>query len=238
MIDKKALLISKVSGQSQKSGIAKRLDEISAFLTEMGFEVERVSDIKASKAESYDLICISSFSNALQIFSARKKTSYLWYDAMDSWRLTRRSLFLDNPIRECLKILREVVGRLFVGLPNIVTYCSLRDAEYDKSDVKKTLIFGPGKVCKFELKDFGKRFVFVGPSEYFPNREAVKFLFKIARSDSFAGIKLHIYGEASMYKEVHPDVFIHGLGEDSEIYGHSDIHLVPIWSGAGINTKR
>jgi hypothetical protein len=237
MINKKALLISKVSSQSQKSGIAKRLDEISDFLTEMSFEVERVSDIKSCKAKSYDLICISSFSNALQIFSARKKASFLWYDAMDSWRLTRRTLFLDNPFRECLKILREVFGRLFVGLPNIVTYCSLRDAEYDKSNFKKTLVFGPGIVSKFELKDFGKRYIFVGPSEYFPNREAVKFLFQIAKSGSFEGTKLHIYGDASMYKEVHPDVFIHGLGEDSEIYGHSDIHLVPIWTGAGIKYK-
>jgi hypothetical protein len=237
MTDLKALLISKGSSQSQKSGIAKRLDDISTFLTEIGFEVERVSDINSSKAESYDLICISSFSNAFQIFSARKKTNYLWYDAMDSWRLTRRTLFLDNPFRECLKICREVGGRLFVGLPNIITYCSLRDAKYDKSNFKKTLIFGPGKVCKFELKDFGKRFVFVGPSEYFPNREAVTFLFKIARSNSFVETKLHISGEAKMYKEVHPDVFIHGIGKDSDIYGQSDIHLVPIWAGAGIKYK-
>ena len=53
----------------------------------------------------------------------------------------------------------------------------------------------------------------------------------------FATRKLHIYGESSQYKGAHKDVFIEGEAEDCELYGKRDIHLAPIWSGAGIKYK-
>ena len=237
MTKKSALLITKISPENQISGISMRIKQISDFLNEMDFEVEISSNTKLSRLDFYDLICISSFSNALQIFSARRKSRFLWFDAMDSWRVTRKSLFFYNPLLEVPKVLREILGRLFVEIPDLITYCSVRDANADQSNPSKTLIFGPLSISKFEPKDLGKRFVFVGPSGYFPNREAVKFLFRLARSGLFEHTKLHIFGDPREYKDTHPDVFIHGLSVDSQIYGKNDIHLVPIWRGAGVKYK-
>lgn len=237
MIKKRALLIAKVSFENQKSGISNRVEEISDFLNEMGFEVEIASKTTSSKSDFYDLICVSSFTNALHIFPARLMCDFLWFDAMDSWRLTRKSLFIHDPLVEFFKVFREGFGRLFVRLPDLITYCSMRDSGADKSDTEKTLIFGPVGRKKFKLKDLGSRYVFVGPSSYFPNQEAVKFLFKLAKLGFFEHTKLHLYGESGEYRDVHPDVFIHGLSDDSDMYGISDIHLVPIWKGAGVKYK-
>ena len=237
MTKRNALVVSRIGKQNEKSGIAKRVQDISIFLEELGFQVEFAADPRLGKNNFYDLICISSFTNAYQIILARKKTSFLWFDAMDSWRLTRRSLFFDSPVREAVKILREFFGRPLVHLPELITYCSLRDAQIDRSNSQKTLIFGPREVKNFKPQDFGDRFVFVGPSGYYPNRQAVEFLFELASLRYFSERKLHIYGESNHYNEVHEDVYIHGEAEDYEIYGNRDIHLAPIWSGAGIKYK-
>jgi hypothetical protein len=237
MFKKRALLISKISHENRKSGLSNRVQQISDFLNEMEFQVEVAPRATSSKSDNYDLICISSFSNASQIFRARSMSDFLWFDAMDSWRLTRKSLFIHDPLIEFVKLFREGFGRLFVRLPDLITYCSIRDSGADKSDADRTLIFGPVEMAKFELKDFGRRYVFVGPSTYFPNQEAVSFLFKLARLGFFQQTNLHIYGETGGYRDVHPDVFMHGLSDDVDIYGISDIHLVPIWRGAGIKYK-
>jgi hypothetical protein len=237
MIKGNALLISSVGYVSSKSGIVKRVEEISSFLEELGFQVEIATNLRLGKCDTYDLICISSFTNAFQIFAARKKTSFLWFDAMDSWRLTRRSLFTGNPVRESVKLLREIFGRPLIRIPDLITYCSLRDAQIDKSDFRKTLIFGPGLSNFLKLSDFGYRYVFVGPSSYYPNNLAVKFLFEIANLGYFAKTKLHIYGEQNNYNQVHEDVYLHGEAPDIEVYGNRDIHLVPLWKGAGIKYK-
>jgi hypothetical protein len=237
MNKKRALLIAKVSTENRKSGISNRVEQISDFLNEMGFEVEISSNSGSSKSDYYDLICISSFSNASHILSARSRCDFLWFDAMDSWRLTRKTLFLHDPPKEFLKVLRDGFGRLFVRLPDLITYCSRRDSAADKSDKRKTLILGPVGNRGIEKKDFGRRYVFVGPSHYFPNQEAVRFLFKLARLGIFQETKLHLYGASDKYKDSHVDVYVHGLSVDSELYGVSDIHLVPIWKGAGIKYK-
>lgn len=237
MNSKKALIVTINNKHNVKSGLSNRVEDIANFLERIGFEVEIVSNLRESSLDYYALICISSFTNVFENRSARNKCDFLWFDAMDSWRLTRKSLYLDNPAKESLKVARELFGRLFVRLADVVTYCSERDAKEDNIDLGNVIIFGPSKVSPLKLKEHSRRFVFVGPSSYYPNRQAVNYLYSLARSGIFKEVNLHIFGDSLEYRESHPDVMKHGLSSDEMIYGKSDIHLVPIWEGAGIKYK-
>lgn len=232
-----ALLVSRVGNSTVSSGIGRRVEEIAEFLIGLNFSVERVQTIGHSRLKSYDLICVCSFVNAFQLFFARRKCSFLWFDSMDSWRLTRKSLLRDESQKECMKFVRDFLGTLFYKKADVITYCSKRDAKVDRSKHSKIRIFAPKQIPTQKLLDFGKRYVFVGPSDYYPNRAAYEYLISLAKQNYFKNVKLHIYGLSSMYLESHADVFLHGVCPDGEVYGHRDIHLVPLWSGAGVKYK-
>jgi hypothetical protein len=230
-------LVYKHVNHNRYSGISNRLEEIASFLNRMNYEVEYLQIGELSKAANYDLICISSFTNAFQIIKYRRKTSFVWFDAMDSWKLTRRAFFMDNPTKEILKLLRDFIGSKLFVRANLITYCSMRDALQDGKISSKTFIFPPTQRNKVELSNFGPRYVFVGPSSYPPNREAFEYLNSLAEEGYFDEVNLHLYGESKNYKRNHPNVKLHGHHIDGKIYGVEDIHLVPIWSGAGIKYK-
>jgi hypothetical protein len=232
-----ALLVSRAGNSTVSSGIGRRVEEIAEFLIGLNFSVERVQKIGQCSLKSYDLICICSFVNAFQLFFARRKCIFLWFDSMDSWRLTRKSLFRDKLVRECLKFVRDFLGTIFYSKADVITYCSKRDAEIDGSKQSKVKIFAPKQIPPQKLLDFGERYVFVGPSDYYPNRAAYNFLISLAKLNYFNKVKLHVYGLSSMYSKNHADVFLHGVCPDSEVYGLRDKHLVPLWSGAGVKYK-
>ena len=232
-----ALLVSRVGNSTVSSGIGRRVEEIAEFLIGLNFSVERVQTIGHSRLKSYDLICVCSFVNAFQLFFASGKCSFLWFDSMDSWRLTRKSLLRDKPLKECIKFVRDYLGTVFYKKVDVITYCSKRDAKIDSLKHSKVKIFTPKQIPTQKLLDFGKRYVFVGPSDYYPNRTAYEYLISLANQNYFKNVKLHIYGMSSMYLENHADVFLHGVCPDREVYGQRDTHLVPLWSGAGIKYK-
>lgn len=222
---------------SVSTGISRRVSEIEEFLIDLHFSVERVQSLKHSKLQSYDLICICSFVNAFQLIFAGSRCSFLWFDSMDSWRLTRKSLFRDKPMKECFKFVRDFLATTFYRKADITTFCSKRDAGIDGLNNSKTLIFAPKQIPFHKPLDLGERYVFVGPSDYYPNREAYEYLIFLAKLNYFKKVKLHVYGLSSKYTEEHADVFLHGVSPDREVYGRRDTHLVPIWSGAGIKYK-
>ena len=235
--DLKALLVYKNLKHSKFSGITNRIDEIARYLNKLNYEVEFLKIGEKPKLEKYDLICISSFANAFQILKYRRKTAFLWFDAMDSWKLTRKTFFFDDPVRETLKLVRDFIGAMYFERANLITYCSFRDALNDGKVSDKTFIFPPAQRKKAKLSNFGPRYVFVGPSSYPPNREAFIFLNSLACEGYFDEVKLHVYGESSDYNENHHNIKLHGNEIDQNIYGLEDVHLVPIWRGAGIKYK-
>ncbi len=235
--DLKALLVYKHVKHNKFSGITNRLGEIASYLNKMNYDVEFLKIGEKSILEKYDLICISSFANAFQILKYSRKTSFLWFDAMDSWKLTRKAFFFDEPVRETFKLLRDFIGARLFERANLITYCSYRDALSDGKVSSKTFIFPPVQRKKAELLNFGPRYVFVGPSSYPPNRDAFIFLNSLAREGYFDEVNLHVYGESGNYNQNHPNIKLHGNEIDQNIYGLEDVHLVPIWGGAGIKYK-
>lgn len=232
-----ALIIGKTQKDGNFSGIGNRVDEIRHFLKEIGFESEYLVHGDIPKYSQYDVICISSFVIAMDLVRYKRYSNFLWLDAMDSWKLTRRSLFRENPIKESSKIIRDYVGSKCFSKADLLTYCSVRDSHIDRQSRVKPFIFSPSQIGKFELRDHGSRYVFVGSSSYYPNRKAFKYLTHLAKLGLFEKHQLQVYGDPVNYHNRLPDIQIHGEAPNIEVYGTRDIHLVPLWRGAGVKYK-
>lgn len=236
--NKSALIVCKNTDRTSYSGISNRIRDLEHFIDSLGFVVEFLEPGKQINSSYYDLICISSFVNARHLKGLKAKTNYLWIDSMDSWKLTRRSFFFDNPFKEAIKFLRDLAGSRMMKFADLITYCSTRDAEFDGQNQLNILIFSPTQESRQAgLLDFGKRFVFVGPSEYLPNRDGLNYLYSMAEEGIFDKTNLHVYGSQTKYNRSHPKIIIHGEASKTELYGKQDVHLVPIWKGAGIKYK-
>jgi hypothetical protein len=79
-----------------------------------------------------------------------------------------------------------------------------------------------------------KRLVFVGDGRYLPNRHAIVFLEDVL-SRLPSDVSIHVFG---MGFDVRNARFVfHGYTPANGIYLENDIHLAPIFSGAGIKLK-
>lgn len=236
-----ALLLCKNFREYPYTGISKRQVDIKNLLEEVGFDVAIKRSIFETKFRKFDLICVQSFTNAWQLPFTKFFTNFVWFDPMDSWRLTRRSLFFTSVIKETLKYLRDVVCSKFLVFCNIISYCSLSDWKNDNIRFKRKFFILPPTISNksnlLNLPDYGKRWVFVGSCHYTPNREAAEYLIRLASLGYFGDIPLHFYGSGYERFSESKGLFFNGLSNEKFLYGKQDIHLAPIWSGAGIKYK-
>ena len=236
-MSKTALLISTpYAFRNQASGGWLRSLQLYDLLAEAGFNVTHISASELGKNGSHDLICVVSFANASLLRRLRKRTDFLWYDSTDSWKLTRKSLFRLDPKLELIRFARDLLYSRRYKYSDLVTYCTLRDKMADNFKASKILCI-PNKIKVFPIEnDYGPRFVFAGSADYEPNRKAIQFLIEIMQDPKLSLMKLHIYGNAVENSKFHNIVY-HPWATDGELYGKSDIHLVPIMHGAGMKYK-
>lgn len=236
-MSKTALLISTpYAFRNQASGGWLRSLQLYELLAEAGFNVTHISASELGKHGSHDLICVVSFANASLLRRLRKRTDFLWYDSTDSWKLTRKSLFRLDPKLELIRFARDLLYSRRYKYSDLVTYCTLRDKMADHVKSSKMLCI-PNKIRVFPVEnDYGPRFVFVGPDDYEPNRKSIQFLIEIMQDPKLSMMKLHIYGNTVENSKFHNIVY-HPWATDGELYGKSDIHLVPVKHGAGMKYK-
>jgi hypothetical protein len=79
-----------------------------------------------------------------------------------------------------------------------------------------------------------KRLVFVGDGRYPPNQHALIFLEEIL-SRLPSNVSIHVFGMG--FDVRNPRFVFHGYTPANRIYLENDIHLAPIFSGAGIKLK-
>jgi len=182
-------------------------------------------------------IMVGFSSGWLSVFLS-KRSDFLWLDAMDSRNLLNNSS-IRKPERQVLATIRESL----ISLKHIkvVTFISNRDKEFDAGlygDVPVYVL--PNKVNITPLNAGGNsRLVFVGPADYKPNLESVKFL-AAERIENRIVDDVYIIGKGyrkllsqSEYKSL---IFLEDVN-DKDLYWENDIHLAPLIYGAGIKNK-
>ena len=239
MLDMKNVAYIYVSRQASRavpSGAINRMQDIADFLKENGFDVEQIYSLSGKNPVKNSILVLVSFPSARLLKKAKKQFSYVWFDPTDSWKLTRRELFSYSYILGIVKFVRDFLNFRYYKKADLITYCSRRDLKFDGLRNLNAMVLNH-KVQSSSLKSSSvPRFVFVGHGEYPPNREAVHFLIDLFGKEDFS-IQLHVYGAGYKKYKSTPRVIFEGVASDLEIYREKDIHLVPIWHGAGVKYK-
>jgi len=121
----------------------------------------------------------------------------------------------------------------------ILTYISEEDKNNDRFIFPKSDRYViPNLSVNFHIsKSYQKRFVFMGDSNYYPNRLAIRDLTKALREAKWSLPKILLFGGGwdtianPRFYECMPFV------SDTELYKHGQIHLVPTRPGYGIKNK-
>ena len=237
---KKALIIcAEVAINGFESGASLRLNTINKLVIDSGFQVSIVPRSSAALAlkSEWDLVVLTSYATAKFLRLARLKTKNLWFDPVDSWRLSRISLFYSGDLKQILILARDLFWLTISPKIDLLTFISKRDMDFEKNWWKNRL--DPFVLPVFFLErdvlpSTETRLVFIGNGNYKPNRDAIDFLKEMLNYLPIDFV-VHLYGhelEDSSIRFVN-----HGYVPDSQLFYSNDIHLVPIMSGAGMKLK-
>jgi len=235
-----ALIISTATANNQyESGGSLRAIYLKKLLERQGLIVSIVSkhDLEKFSQNRFKIIIISSYACANLGYWARKRTSILWFDPYDSWRLHRRSmLFVDFP-KNILGLFRDFVWTSIFPQCEIVTFISERDHLKEKkfSKSRKTYVLPIHFDLPKKLTSRKPKLVFVGDGGYKPNTLCLPILELIGETLNMRVSVIGINYERFLNKFTKLDFL--GYLDSSEIYCERDIHISPSRLGTGVKTK-
>ncbi len=241
MINRRFALIvgTEVGVSDLESGASLRIDAVKQLFQNQGYDVTIVgrNNAKASLNQKWDAIALVSFSTARYLRLARGHTSRLWFDPTDSWSLTRWSLIRRGHLSQFLALLRDVFFVWTAPRIDLITFISSRDKASERLwwlFRNKPFVFPVSDLAREIHLSASKRLVFVGDGRYPPNQHALIFLEEIL-SRLPSNVSIHVFGMG--FDVRNPRFVFHGYTPANRIYLENDIHLAPIFSGAGIKLK-
>jgi Glycosyl transferases group 1 len=222
-----------------ESGASHRIQAIKNILGDRGFETEIVSRAAASHylGKNWDAIVLASFSTVKISRRARNVTSFLWFDPTDSWSQTRKSLIRQGKYLQIFAYLRDLYFIWTAPRFELITFITSRDRQLERAWWRwrvKPLVFPVSHLDRTVRNSSRTRLVFVGDGHYPPNQQAFKFLVKLVAKLP-QDLPIHIFGRG--YDFTHSGFIFHGYSSSNELYSANDIHLAPVFSGAGLKLK-
>ncbi len=237
---KTALIIcTEVAANGLESGASLRIQAIKKILGKQGFKTEIVSRTAAISYldKRWDAVVLASFSTAKLSRSARKVTSFLWFDSTDSWSQTRRSLIRQGNYLQTFAYLRDIFFIWTAPRFELITFITSRDRQSERAWWLwrvRPLVFPVSHLDRTVRNSSVSRLVFAGDGHYPPNQQALRFLGQLV-SILPQDLPVHVFGRG--YDFTHSGFIFHGYSSSSELYNSNDIHLAPIFSGAGLKLK-
>jgi hypothetical protein len=237
---KSALIIgTEVAVSDYESGASHRIQAVRKILEDQGYVTKTVSRSEAQDhlMTKWDAVALVSFSTTKFSWKARKVTPFLWFDSTDSWGLTRRSLIRQGNYLQVFAYLRDLYFIWTAPRFDLVTFITARDRQTERSWWRwraMPLVFPITGLDRNVRVSESKRLVFVGDGHYAPNQQALRFLGEMV-SKLPMELPIHVFG-LGYNSELSGCVF-HGYSSAIELYEINDIHLAPIFSGAGLKLK-
>lgn len=222
-----------------ESGAYLRVKEVSRILENQGFSIYYC---KRSEADSYlarkwDAIALVSYSTAMLARKARNATSFLWFDATDSWSRTRLSQIRQGRYSQIAALFRDIFFLVTAPHLDLITFISKRDRNSERFWWKWRSVPYVFPILELDreisLKS-GGRIVFVGDGNYFPNKKALGYLEELVVNLAPETI-IDVYGKG--FQSTSPNFRLHGYKQAEVIYRQGDLYLAPIFSGAGLKLK-
>jgi hypothetical protein len=230
---------TEVATNGFESGASIRLNGIRELLERCQMEVTVVarSESTDSLKKDWDLVVLVSFATARHLRKARKCSKLVWFDATDSWRLTRFSLMRSGDLKQIPILIRDLFWLWTAPKVDLLSFITRRDAEKEKSWWRKRSIpaIYPVQNLERSINPSEKiRLIFVGDGKYGPNVRAINFLRRVLDLLPKSS-QIHIYGKG--FENLDSRFVLHGYCASEKMYFERDIHLAPIESGAGLKLK-
>jgi hypothetical protein len=238
---KTALVIgTKFATNNFHNGGSKRIMTVSSILETLDYEVRIISvdDYMSTKLGLQDVIVVVSFASAKSLCKAKAESKFLWFDPTDSWKTSRLSRIRKGEFKQFAGLIRDIFYLQKKIKVDLITFISRRDLNREFQFVKATAmqaLIVPNKLEEFQMtKSFYRRILFVGDGKYGPNRQAEFFLSRVA-DHLPQGMRIQVIGAG--YKNRYPKLDYLGEVSNEDLYHSDDIHIAPIFSGAGIKNK-
>ena len=237
---KALLVVTEVAISSLESGAKIRLSTVYFHLKNLGYEIEvkSIGDYLKARQDSKDIIVVVSYACARAIPKAKQESEFIWFDATDSWHISRKSRILRGEIRQVFALFRDLFYLRRVRSIDLLTFISKRDLirEAKFAEVKSQYAFVlPNQVFQAKLSDkCMNRLVFIGDGVYGPNRRALRFLEKVVE-ELPPDRRITAIGRSLASKSRKIDCV--GYLAKENLYFRDDIHVVPVFSGAGVKNK-
>lgn len=218
-----------------------RLKSIEKILTECNYvySIFTPSQFIKNKADlNFELGVISSFTNSWIAPWLKHSTSRLWLDAMDSKTMLRKTRARSFQ-KQFVANIRDFMGTM--SAYDLITFISEQDQSQEKGNYTSShnLVFPikPDNLPAINPSEI-RKFVFVGPARYKPNLDAVGLLNQLLMKNLIK-VPIEIYGEGYNTKKSnwHELINFKGFVQEKFLYSTSDVHLAPLFSGAGIKMK-
>lgn len=218
-----------------------RLRTIERILTECNYVYSIITPSQFFKNKSntnFELGVISSFTNSWIAPWLKQSTSRLWLDAMDSKTMLRKT-HARTFQKQFIVNIRDFIGTM--SAYDLITFISEQDQSQEKANYtsSRNLVFPINleNLPPVNPSEF-RKLVFVGPARYKPNLDAVRSLNQLLMKNHITK-PIDIYGEGynTIKSNWHELMNFKGFVQEKFLYGSSDIHLAPLFSGAGIKMK-
>ncbi len=220
-----------------ESGASLRIETLQSLIEGLGLQVEKVSlrNFIDSPDKHYKLIVLTPFTAVRVSKKARKNSNILWLDHCDSWIQTRFSRLYNGELKQIVALMRDVYYLISKPKYEVQTFISLRDSRILRRRTALNTYIVPNVIKNYKLDpSYDPRLVFIGDGKYKPNQSAVNYLESILKFLP-KGTYIHVFGRG--YKKSHPNIVFHGYAPSAELYRQGDVHLAPIFYGAGIKNK-
>jgi hypothetical protein len=238
---KSALIITSATAlNGHESGASLRTETLRDFLSKLNFSVQivGVTDFHKNIAGSFDLIVLTPFTTARAYRKAKLHSKLLWFDACDSWKMTRLTRIRNGEFTQVFALVRDYYYLRKIHSVDLTTFISEKDGIFHSRfvDVCKanSFIFPNNLATAGAFESKRSRIVFIGDGKYGPNKAALKFIHEILNYLP-ANYSIEIIGKD--FESNNPRIINHGYVSPDNLYGKLDIHLAPIFAGAGINNK-
>ena len=231
--------------RNETSGASIRVHTIMSHCLSLGFDVSlqkaSVRNLRRANGASFLVFC--SFAATWPLLFKKNNGQTIWIDSTDSVLLTLKSQIKHRmPFRNVLSTFRSLITLRLLSKIEILTYISERDKLADKSLVSKldskVFVF-PNKIDSWDLIPSSKvKFIFMGSLEYAPNYLGLDSLLRFLDSNGFSYLLREIYvfgNQPERLSARFPNV--HWLGYSSYSPTNLDVHIAPIFAGAGIKNK-
>jgi hypothetical protein len=234
------LIVTEFAASNLESGAKKRVSTIVFYLDRLGYriEIQSLNQFMCKETNEKDLIVVISYACAKAVPKARHECNFLWFDATDSWNISRISRFFKGEITQIVALMRDHFYLRRVEYVDLFTFIAARDLRKEKRFImgrSQNIFTLPNLTTQAKVnQEKLNRLVFIGDGFYGPNRKALRFL-ECLGDELPESKQISVIGRSlsSKSKRIH----CMGYVENDDLYYSDDIHVVPIFSGAGIKNK-